>query len=181
MRHEGDIPTLLLGSDASTLSEDPNAAVAGAWLAIGVFTTSELQSKVMEKWRERIKWKNREAYGGAKMCWGTKADRTIMAGETLAILLAMKSIRKAKGGETYAGTTITLPVDNASAMRKCQTIEHRGDTELLNEANFDLWIAIREEKKYWRKKFHVVTINSHEVDAACKKGTEFAHEKSSGV
>jgi hypothetical protein len=66
-------------------------------------------------------------------------------------------------------------------MRKYQTIEHRGDTELLNEANFDLWIAIREENKYWRKKFHVVTINSHEVDAACMKGTEFAHEKNSGV
>jgi hypothetical protein len=30
MRHEGDIPTLLLGPDASTLSEDPNVAVAGA-------------------------------------------------------------------------------------------------------------------------------------------------------
>ena len=26
-----------------------------------------------------------------------------------------------------------------------------------------------------------MTINSHEVDAACKKGTEFAHEKNSGV
>ena len=26
MRYEGDIPTMLLGSDASTLSEDPNAA-----------------------------------------------------------------------------------------------------------------------------------------------------------
>jgi hypothetical protein len=26
-----------------------------------------------------------------------------------------------------------------------------------------------------------VTINSHEGDAACKKGTEFAHEKHSGV
>jgi hypothetical protein len=37
------------------------------------------------------------------------------------------------------------------------------------------------KKKYWRKKFHVVTINSHEVDAVCKKGTEFAHEKNSGV
>ena len=86
MRYEGDISTLLLGSDASTLSEDPHAAVAGAWLAIGVFTTRELQSKNMKKWRERIKWKNREAYGGAKMCWGTKKDRTIMAGETLAIL-----------------------------------------------------------------------------------------------
>jgi hypothetical protein len=88
MRYEGDIPTLLLGSDASTLSEDPNAAVAGAWLVIGVFTARELQSKDMEKWRERIKWKNRVAYGGAKMCWGTKADRTIMARERLAILLA---------------------------------------------------------------------------------------------
>jgi hypothetical protein len=98
------------------------------------------------KWRERIKWKNREAYGGAKMCWGTKADRTIMVGDTLAILLAMKSIRKVKGGETYTGTKITLPVDNESAMRNYQTIEHRGDTELLNEANFDLWIAICEEK-----------------------------------
>ena len=85
MRYEGDTPTLLLGSDASTLSEDPHAAVAGAWLAIGVFTTRELQSKDMKKWRDRIKWKNREAYGGAKMCWGTKEDRTIMAGETLAI------------------------------------------------------------------------------------------------
>jgi hypothetical protein len=129
---------VLLGSDASTLSEDPNAAAAGAWLVIGVFTTRELQSKDMEKWRERIKWKNREAYGGAKMCWGTKVDRTIMAGETLATLLAMKSIRKLKGGETYAGTKVTLPVDNESAMRKYQTIEHRGDTELMNEANFDL-------------------------------------------
>jgi hypothetical protein len=48
-------------------------------------------------------------------------------------------------------------------MRKYQTIEHKEDTELMNEANLDLWIAIREEKKYWRKKFHVVTINSHEV------------------
>jgi hypothetical protein len=28
----------------------------------------------------------------------------------------MKSIRKVKGGETYAGTKITLPVDNESAM-----------------------------------------------------------------
>jgi hypothetical protein len=37
--YEEDVPTLLLGSDASTLSEDPHAAVAGAaWLAIGVFT-----------------------------------------------------------------------------------------------------------------------------------------------
>ena len=34
---------------------------------------------------------------------------------------------------------------------------------------------------YWKKKFHVVTTNSHEVDAACKKGTDFAHEKDSGV
>jgi hypothetical protein len=59
-------------------------------------------------------------------------------------------------------------------MRKYQTIEHREDSELMNEANYDLWIAIREERKYWRNKFHVVTINSHEVDAACKKGTEFA-------
>ena len=59
--YEGAVPTLLLGSDASTLSEDPHAAVAGAWLAIGVFTTRELQSKDMKKWRERIKWKNREA------------------------------------------------------------------------------------------------------------------------
>ena len=181
MRYEGDTPTILLGSDASTLSEDPHAAVAGAWLAIGVFTTRELQSKNMKKWRERIKWKNREAYGGAKMCWGTKKDRTIMAGETLAILLAMKSIRTAKGGVSYTGTKITLPVDNESAMRKYQTIEHKEDTELINEANLDLWIAIREEKKYWKKKFHVVTINSHEVDSACKKGTDFAHEKNSGV
>jgi hypothetical protein len=67
----------------------------------------------------------------------------------------MKSIRKAKGGETCAGTKTTLPVDNESAMRKYQTIEYRGDAELLNEANFDLWIAIREENKYWMKKFHV--------------------------
>jgi hypothetical protein len=104
-----------------------------------------------------------------------------MAGETLAIILAMKSVREAKGGETYNGMKITLPVDNESAMSKYQTIEHREDPELMNEANYDLWIAIREEKKYWRKKFHVVTINSHEVDAACKKGTEFAHEKNSGV
>jgi hypothetical protein len=36
----------------------------------------------------------------------------------------------------------------------------------MNEANYDLWIAMREEKKYWKKKFHVVTTNSHEVDAA---------------
>ena len=57
MRYEGDVPTLLLGSEASTLSEDPHAAVAGAWLAIGVFTTRELQSKDMKKWRGRIKWK----------------------------------------------------------------------------------------------------------------------------
>jgi hypothetical protein len=69
-----------------------------------------------------------------------------MAGETLAILLAMKSIRKAKAGEHYIGTKITLPVDNESVMRKYQTIEHREDAELMNEANFDLWIAIREEK-----------------------------------
>ena len=116
------------------------------------------------------------------MCWGTKEDRTIMAVETLAILLAMKSIRKIKGGATYTGTKITLPVDNESAMRKFQTIEHKEDTELMNEANLgDLWIAIREEKKYWRKKFHVVTTNSHEADSACKKGTDFAHEKDSGV
>ena len=117
------------------------------------------------------------------MCWGTKAGRTIMAGETLAILLAMKSVREAKGGETFSsGMKITLPVDNESAMRKYQTIEHREDSELMNEANYDLWIAIREENKYWKKKFHVVTINSHKVDAACKnKGTEFAHEKNSGV
>jgi hypothetical protein len=95
MRQEGESPTLLLlGSDASTLSEDPKAAVAGAWLAIGVFTIQELQSKNMDNWRKGIKWKNREAYGGAKMCWGTKADRTIMAGEILAILLAMKSARE---------------------------------------------------------------------------------------
>jgi hypothetical protein len=125
--------------------------------------------------------RKRRAFGGAKMCWRTKADRTIMAGESLAILLAMKSIRKAKGGEHYQGTKITLPVDNGSAMRKYQTIEHREDAELMNEANFDIWIAIREQKKYWRKKFHVVTINSHKVDAACKKGTEYAHEKNSGV
>ena len=69
------------------------------------------------------------------MCWGTKEDRTIMAGETLAILIAMKSIREAKGGATYTGTKITLPVDNESAMRKFQTIEHKEDTELMNEAN----------------------------------------------
>jgi hypothetical protein len=100
IRQEGGIPTILLGSDASTISEDPNAAVSGAWLAIGVFATAELNSKAMGKWRIRIKWNDREAYGGANMCWGTKADRTIMAGETLAILLAMKSIRKAKGGRT---------------------------------------------------------------------------------
>ena len=135
----------------------------------------------MKKWRDGIIWKNSEAYGGAKMCWGTKEDRTIMAGETLAILIAMKSIRKAKGGATYTGTKITLPVDNELAMRKFQTIEHKEDTELMNEANLDLWIAIREEKKYWKKKFHVVTTNSHEVDSACKKGTDFAHEKDSGV
>ena len=49
MRYEGAVPTLLLGSDASTLSEDPHAAVAGAWLAIGVFTTRELQSKRHEE------------------------------------------------------------------------------------------------------------------------------------
>ena len=42
-------------------------------------------------------------------------------------------------------------------------------------------MTIREEKKYWRKKFHVVTTNSNKVDAACKKITEFAHEKNSGV
>jgi hypothetical protein len=132
--------------------------------------------------QDQMEENNREAYGGAKMCWGTKEDRTIMAVETLAILLAMKSIRKIKGGATYTGTKITLPVDNESAMRKFQTIEHKEDTELMNEANLgDLWIAIREEKKYWRKKFHVVTTNSHEVDAACKKGTDFAHEKDSGV
>jgi hypothetical protein len=92
--------------------------------------------------------------------------------------------KKAKGDETYDrydGTKITLSVDNESAMRKCQTIDHREDAELLNAANFDLWIAIREEKSYWSKKFHVVTINRHEVDAACKKGKEFAHEKNSGV
>ena len=80
-----------------------------------------------------------------------KENRTIMAGETLAILIAMKSIREAKGGATYTGTKITLPVDNESAMRKFQTIEHKEDTELMNEANLDLWIAIREEKKYWKK------------------------------
>jgi hypothetical protein len=62
MRQEGKIPTLLLGSDASTLSEDPKSAVAGAWLAIGVFTIQEVQSKAMDKWRKRIKWKNREAH-----------------------------------------------------------------------------------------------------------------------
>jgi hypothetical protein len=45
MRYEGVEPTLLLGSDTSTLSKDPHAAVAGAWLAVGVFTTRELQSK----------------------------------------------------------------------------------------------------------------------------------------
>jgi hypothetical protein len=56
------------------------------------------------------------------------------------------------------------------------SLEHKEDTELMNEADLDLWIA-----KYWKKKFHVVTINSHEVDAACKKGTDFAHEKGSGV
>jgi hypothetical protein len=77
----------------------------------------------------------------------------------------------------HEGTKITLPVDNELAMRKFQTIELKEDTELMNEANLDLWIAIREERKYWRKKFHVVTTNSHEVDAACKKGTDFAHEK----
>ena len=82
----------------------------------------------MKKWRDRIKWKNKEAYGGAKMCWGTKEDRTIMAGETLAILIAMKSIRKAKGGATYTGTKSTLPVDNEPAMRKFQTIEHKEDS-----------------------------------------------------
>jgi hypothetical protein len=27
----------------------------------------------------------------------------------------------------------------------------------------------------------VVTTNSHEADSACKKGTDFAHEKDSGV
>jgi hypothetical protein len=68
---KGSLPTLLLGSDASTMSEDPNAAVTGAWLAIGVFATAELNSKVMEKWRTRIKWKDREAYGGKK-CAGLR-------------------------------------------------------------------------------------------------------------
>jgi hypothetical protein len=80
------------------------------------------------------------------MC-GTKADRTIMAGETLAILLTMKLMRKAKGGERYKGTKITLPVDNESAMRKYQTIEHREDAELMNEPNYDLWIAICVREK----------------------------------
>ena len=51
----------------------------------------------------------------------------------------------------------------------------------MNEANIGLWIAIREEKGYWGKNFNAVAINSHEVDAACKKGTEFAHEEDSGV
>jgi hypothetical protein len=92
----------------------------------------------MEKWRNGIKWKDREASGGAKMCWDAKADRTIMAGETL----AMKSIRKAKGGETYDRMKITLPADNESAMKTYQTIEHREDAELTNEANFDLCIWI---------------------------------------
>jgi hypothetical protein len=46
---------LLLGSDASTLSEGPKAAVAGAWLAIGVFKIQELPSKNMVKWRKGIK------------------------------------------------------------------------------------------------------------------------------
>ena len=44
------------------------------------------------------------------------------------------------------GTKITLPVDNESTRRKYQTVEHREDAELMNEAKFDLWIAIREEK-----------------------------------
>jgi hypothetical protein len=38
-----------------------------------------------------------------------------------------------------------------------------------------------EGKRYWGKEFNFVTINSHEVDAACKKGTEFPHEENSRV
>ena len=64
-----------------------------------------------------------------------RRQNNIMAGETLAILIAMKSIRKAKGGATYTGTKITLPVDNESGMKKIQTIEHKEYTELMNEAN----------------------------------------------
>ena len=154
---------MLLGSDGSAISEDVHGAVAAAWLVLAVVEASELGNANLVEWAHRINWNQNRTVGGARMCWGNKDERTIMAAEALALLMAMTRIRKALASVQLIVRTV-LPIDNQAVVRKFRGVHLLSDAELTNQANADIWIAIRKEKLLWAGEFRVEDIRSHSVD-----------------
>jgi hypothetical protein len=86
-----------------------------------------------------------------------------MAAEALALLMAMTRIRKALASVQLINRTV-LPIDNQAVVRKFRGAHLSSDAELTNEANADIWSAIRKEKLLWAGEFYVEDIRSHSVD-----------------
>jgi hypothetical protein len=93
--------------------------VAAVWLvlAVHVVEASELGNTKLAEWVHRINWT--QTVGGARLYWGNKDERTIMAAEALALLMAMTQIWKALASVQLVVRTV-LPIDNEAVVRKMQ-------------------------------------------------------------
>ena len=127
---------------------------------------------------------------GAQQCWGTAEERTTFAGESLAVLMAMRTLRLAYDNSTQPLPHVRLPVDNDSVRARFKRIIRIPDHELIHESCADVWFSIRAEKRIWKRKFALLDVKSHEIDElagdcdyahrAVSKGTPLGAKRSSG-
>jgi hypothetical protein len=162
IRNKQGRPILLLGSDGSAISEDIHGAVAAAWLVLAVVEASEnLATQTWLNGPIALIGTKTALLVELECAGGNKDERTIMAAEALALLMVMTRIRKALASVQLIVRTV-LPIDNQAVVttRKFRGVHLSSDAELTNQANADIWIAIRKEKLLWAGEFRVEDIRS---------------------
>ena len=121
-----------------TSSADLTAA-GGAWVAIGIMDDKDLHDEDTTAWTQRLRTRAglndiHDMVGGASLCWGSKDERTVFAGEAIALLMAMRSLRLEHERAGVELPQTVCPIDNSGVVRKYKRILQKTQQELATEA-----------------------------------------------
>ena len=164
-----------------TSSADLTAA-GGAWGAIGIMDDKDLHDEDTTAWTQRLRTRAglndiHDMVGGASLCWGSKDERTVFAGEAIALLMAMRSLRLEHERAGVELPQTVCPIDNSGVVRKYKRILQKTQQELATEAAADIWVEIQRERRAWRKLFKVTDVKSHQLGEDCDTNSDSRDDK----
>ena len=139
LRLAGKSPVLLVGTDGSMTSSADLTAAGGAWVAIGIMDDKDLHDEDTTAWTQRLRTRAglndiHDMVGGASLCWGSKDERTVFAGEAIALLMAMRSLRLEHERAGVELPQTVCPIDNSGVVRKYKRILQKTQQELATDA-----------------------------------------------